>query len=461
MKHSSNSSNDQDYDDPGSFLSATTQTQAASYSYDNYGSSSASDLFGGFFSGNGSYSTGWSDTSAAAAALDTTVASSARAKRTSIVGGGKDTVTIMVYMCGADLESENGMATSDLNEMTKADLGSNISLIVYTGGAKKWKNSVVSSSTNQIYKVENGGVKCINSNAGYVSMTDPSTLSSFISWTAERYPADRFELIFWDHGSGSVSGYGYDENFKSSGSMSLAGINKALKDGGVTFDFIGFDTCFGAELEVCYELKNCARWLCGTEGLSPYSGWNYTTWLHEISRNISAGQDFFSLPEPKDDTSFAVVSLSHIGELFASFDSLASSLTKCICSEDDVESLKKLVRSAGLLFVPNAKSEAYISIYDFLSAVESEFPHLAEEIKDVERDLFNSVQTRTSNGHIPLGVFVCELDASGDISSPFPASYVNGSGEKNQCAFVKDSVGYVPTFAGGGLLGMLFRKNNF
>ena len=58
----------------------------------------------------------------AATAADTTVASGSRAKYTAIKGGGKDTVTIMVYMCGTDLESKNGMGTNDLMEMTKAQL---------------------------------------------------------------------------------------------------------------------------------------------------------------------------------------------------------------------------------------------------------------------------------------------------------------------------------------------------
>lgn len=407
-----------------------------------------------------------------------------------VSSGNEGKLTLMVYMAADnDLESA---ALEDLNEMEAAFYDEEkITVLVLLDRSDLYDNSNGNWSSTRLYKVKhdaNGMNKTIVSEQlpcpelslelshdSELDMSSKKTLSGLLSYSCRAFPADRYALVMWGHGTGwrglsldgisysskKVKAFAFDDN--GGGYMHLCTLREAIEDGmkDEVLEFIGFDTCFGAELEVCYELKNCARWLCGTEGLSPYSGWNYTTWLHEISRNISAGQDFFSLPEPKDDTSFAVVSLSHIGELFASFDSLASSLTKCICSEDDVESLKKLVRSAGLLFVPNAKSEAYISIYDFLSAVESEFPHLAEEIKDVERDLFNSVQTRTSNGHIPLGVFVCELDASGDISSPFPASYVNGSGEKNQCAFVKDSVGYVPTFAGGGLLGMLFRKNNF
>ena len=85
--------------------------------------------------------------------------------------------------------------------------------------------------------------------AGTVPMTDPNTLTSFIKWCAKNFPANRNQLIFWDHGGGSISGYGYDEKFKSSGSMNLAEINQALKKSGVTFDFVGFDACLMATLE--------------------------------------------------------------------------------------------------------------------------------------------------------------------------------------------------------------------
>ena len=63
--------------------------------------------------GGGSVSSGW-ELTANTAKLDRSVAQGARDKRTVIRGNGKDTVTIMVYMCGTDLESRSGMGTADL-----------------------------------------------------------------------------------------------------------------------------------------------------------------------------------------------------------------------------------------------------------------------------------------------------------------------------------------------------------
>ncbi|MBE5844795.1 MAG: peptidase C11 [Butyrivibrio sp.] len=243
-------------------------------------------LLGGGSGYYGSASSEWSETPNTGS-LDETTVDGIRDRRTVIKGDGTDTTTIMVYMCGTDLESRSAMATKDLQEMMAADLSDNINIIVYTGGCKQWQNNVISSKTNQIYKVEKGGLKRLKDGLGSVAMTNPDTLSGFIKWTSENYPADRYDLIFWDHGGGSLSGYGYDEKFAMSGSMGLSGINKALKDGGVTYDFIGFDACLMATVETAMVVSNYADYMIASEETEPGVGWYYTEWLNTYSKNPS------------------------------------------------------------------------------------------------------------------------------------------------------------------------------
>ena len=219
--------------------------------------------------------------------MDTAVASGSRAKYTTIKGGGQDVVTIMVYMCGTDLESRSAMATRDLMEMTKATIADNVNLIVFTGGCSRWQNQVVSTSVNQIYQVKSGGLQCLVQNAGTSSMTNPDNLASFIQWGAKNFPANRNELILWDHGGGSVTGYGYDEKNARSGSMSLAQIDQALKKGGVQFDFIGFDACLMATVENGLMLNKYGDYMIASEETEPGVGWYYTDWLTALSRNTS------------------------------------------------------------------------------------------------------------------------------------------------------------------------------
>lgn len=237
--------------------------------------------------GGGSVSSGWEAAPANTGRLDATVASNAREKYTKLLGDGKDTATIMVYMCGTDLESRSGMGTADLQEMLNARFGEEINLLVYTGGCKGWKNNAVSSSTNQIWQVKEGKLVKLKDRLGSVSMTDPDVLSGYIQWCARNYPASRYGLILWDHGGGSVSGYGYDEKFASSGSMDLVGMDTALKDAGVKFDFIGFDACLMATAETALTLTQHADYLIASEETEPGVGWYYTDWLTAFGQNTS------------------------------------------------------------------------------------------------------------------------------------------------------------------------------
>ncbi len=282
------------YDNYGSGYTGQNGGSGTGSGYDSGSSGSAysaggSDILGMLsgYTGSNSVSEGWSSAGDNTAVLNRDVADGARPKRTQIYGGGADTVTIMVYMCGTDLESKSGMASKDLAEMCAATLSDNVNILVYTGGCKAWKTSGISSSVNQIYKVGQGGITRLVDNDGSKSMTDPATLTSFIKWCAANFPANRNDLIFWDHGGGSISGYGYDEKNIMSSSMNLAGINKALSDAGVTFDFIGFDACLMATLETALVTSNYADYLIASEETEPGIGWYYTDWLTSLSKDPS------------------------------------------------------------------------------------------------------------------------------------------------------------------------------
>lgn len=260
------------------------------------GGGGGGDLLGSLTGGSGSAPSGFgfstSDTASGSntsdSKVDTSVATGSRSKRTVIKGNNQDVVTIMVYMCGTDLESKYGMASADMEEMRAATYGDNVNVVIFTGGCSKWKNSGISNSVNQIYQIKNGQIVRLVDDAGNKPMTDPDNLSSFIQYCSKNFPANRNELILWDHGGGSVSGYGYDEKNSRSGSMNLAGIDKALKNGGVTFDFVGFDACLMATAETALMLNDHADYLIASEETEPGIGWYYTNWLTNLGKNTSA-----------------------------------------------------------------------------------------------------------------------------------------------------------------------------
>ena len=311
-------------------------------SYTPSSSNSNINYYQSNYSGNGALSTGWVEDNASQTSLDSEVASGSREKFTRIKGGGEDVVTVMVYLCGTDLESRSGMGTSDLQEMASANIGSKVNLLVFTGGCSSWRNNIVSSRVNQIYQVLNGGVKCLKKDAGTSPMTDPENLGSYIQWCAANYPANRYELILWDHGGGSVSGYGYDEKYKRSGSMTLSGIQKALEMGGVKFDFVGFDACLMATTETALMLGNYADYLVASEETEPGVGWYYTDWLNALNSNTSIStvelgkkivDSFVETCDRKCRGQKTTLSLVDLAELSNTVPNLLNSFSKSISTQ--------------------------------------------------------------------------------------------------------------------------------
>ena len=60
-----------------------------------------------------------------------------------LVSNNYNTRTIMIYMVGADLESNNGLASVDLNSIDK-NIANDSSINVYliAGGSKKWDKGI-------------------------------------------------------------------------------------------------------------------------------------------------------------------------------------------------------------------------------------------------------------------------------------------------------------------------------
>ncbi|MDO4961700.1 MAG: clostripain-related cysteine peptidase, partial [Eubacteriales bacterium] len=332
----------------------------------------------GGYSGFGSGSSSVSSASAGAGSndngvLDTSVDSAARAKYTKLKGNGRDTATVMVYMCGADLESSYGMGTSDLKEMTQANFDSNVNLIVYTGGCRKWQNNIVSSSANQIYQVKPGGLTRLEDSFAKQSMTDPESLTAFIKYASKNFPADRYDLILWDHGSGTSGGYGHDEKYSTSGSMSLDEIDSALTAGGIKYDFIGFDACLMATLENALMLSDHADYLIASEETEPGTGWYYTNWLTMLSKNTAIStpelgkqiaDDFHAASQragQSDELTLSVTDLSELSETVPeAFTAFAESMLTLV-ENDDYSAVSKARSSAREFAVSNKLDQVDVS----------------------------------------------------------------------------------------------------
>lgn len=291
-----------------------------------------SELFDAFFGGSSddygmgesSYSGGGSNYTGSNGA-----SSSAEFSDISGIAAGTGSRTVLIYMIGSNLETENGCATLDIQEMCEAGVGKNINVVIEAGGAKKWQNSIIKSKKVGRYQVVGDGIAVIE-DLGKISMVDANTITDFITWGKKNYPADRYDFIFWNHGGGTLAGFGMDE--LATGDLSLGDMASAFKSAGVHFDFIGFDACLMGTVETAYSFSPYADYLIAAEEEEPGYGWYYTNWLKALEKNPGLDMntlgklivDDFIAGNKRDSTTLSVVDLSKIDGLYKSLCSLCA-----------------------------------------------------------------------------------------------------------------------------------------
>lgn len=203
-------------------------------------------------------------------------------------GDGTDTVTVFVYMNGSDLESVDGSATEDLEEMLAAKTGDKVQVLIETVGTKDWSKRLgIASDHTQRYRLDGGKLVLEDDSLGQEDSTQASTLSDFIRWGSKNYPADRNLLIFWDHGAGPVYGFGYDEIQAHEETLTMDQMRQALQNGGIYFDVIGMDCCIMSSMELCLGLQDYCDYLILSEDFETGIGWSYTGWLKALEDNTS------------------------------------------------------------------------------------------------------------------------------------------------------------------------------
>lgn len=258
--------------------------------------------------------------------LDTTL----REPLTTIKGDGTDVVTVMIYMCASNLESDGGLGYMDIKEMMDATINSNINIVIETGGCKKWSTNQISGTTNQRHIIQNGRLTTVEKRLGQRDMTDGETLTDFIEYCAEEYPANRNMLILWDHGAGSIDGWGSDEyNFYDT--LTIDELGEALYNAGVTFDFIGFDACLMSTMEVACVLYDFADYMIASEDYESGYGWEYKYWLTELAENPSIPTvklakticDDFIAESSSEDAILAAIDLSYMKLVYSTWRSFA------------------------------------------------------------------------------------------------------------------------------------------
>ena len=186
-------------------------------------------------------------------------------------------LTLMIYMCGSDLEGRNGAATMDLMEMTDSGFDdTQVNVLVMAGGTKRWLNRFSTDETS-IWEVHADGTILAKENP-QLNMGDQQTLAQLLEYGYEYYPAEKYALILWDHGGGPLSGVCWDM-LADKDNLSMPELEEALAGSPFSekgLEWIGFDACLMSSVEVAHALMPYAGYMIASQETEPGSGWSYS-----------------------------------------------------------------------------------------------------------------------------------------------------------------------------------------
>ena len=293
------------------------------------------------------------------------------------VAGDPGVWTVFVYLCGTDLETDDGGATDDLLEMLAGAGGDGVRFVVETGGAEEWWNDIVADDRLQRYLIEKGDMTLADEQPA-AGMGRGKTLSAFLRWGVERYASEHMGVILWDHGGGSITGVCFDET-DGYDSLSLRELDAALLDvctaTGGKFDFIGFDACLMGTLETANILASYAAYMIASEEIEPGSGWDYEAMgkylvdhpgaeARELGRAIC--DDYLASCRRSRDEDVCTLSLIDLGRLDALLTAFNDFARGMYDAASDTAVCAEMIRSIRQAdnFGGNNKSEGYTNMVD-------------------------------------------------------------------------------------------------
>jgi len=201
--------------------------------------------------------------------------------------------TVMVFVNGKnDLEE---FALKDMNEMEAIGSSGQVNVVAEIGRIAGYDYSDGDWTGSRRYLVEK------DSDTGHITspvlmdldkadMGDYRHLVEFANWAKTSFPARKYMLVVWNHGSGwnkagavgRDRGISYDDETRHHISTPQLGL--ALREiGGV--DVYGSDACLMQMPEVAYELSGNAGYILGSEEAEPGDGYPYDLLLAPLVKN--------------------------------------------------------------------------------------------------------------------------------------------------------------------------------
>ena len=344
------------------------------------------------------------------------------------VGPSGKALTLMLYLCGSDLESKTGAATRDLEEIVSSGVNTDlVNVVVMAGGTTQWQNGFSHEET-AVYALTAGSGSADGETSGAdgtggaagtgtgltwekketfasqeeenapANMGESGTLKSFLDYSHDRFPADKYALIMWDHGGGPMRGLCWDTAWAKDG-LTMEEFTGALKGSPFAeekLSWIGFDACLMSSVETAHLIAPYAEYMIASEETEPCVGWSYD-YLAGIEKDKNGGEtgvrivDFFmaageaasEAADKESSLTLACMDLSQLDNVEEKMDSFFAELDESLSPESfsELSNLREDTREFGKA-INDSQRYDLVDLGDLVDHYEDQAPEQAAAFKE-------------------------------------------------------------------------------
>lgn len=205
--------------------------------------------------------------------------------------------TVLVYIAADN--SLEGYDLNDINEMEQVGSTDQVNIVVECDRSGTASSEEGWAGCRRYYITKDNDTSAIGStlieDLGTIDSGSYLQLENFIEWGVQNYPAQRYAVIVWNHGSGwqgrnkgiTTRGIAWDDstgNFITQAQLKIA-FDAVYNSVGTKVELLGMDACVMGNIEVAYDFINTANYLTFSQASIPGTGWAYNLFLQNLVNN--------------------------------------------------------------------------------------------------------------------------------------------------------------------------------
>ncbi|MBN8553991.1 MAG: hypothetical protein J0L93_00940 [Deltaproteobacteria bacterium] len=338
--------------------------------------------------------------------------------------------TILVFLNADNNLEEFGY--KDVQEMERVGSSDLVNVVVQFDGVNPLgtKRFLVKKTDDSYYQ-ENTFHSPVVEDMPEQDMGDVNVFRDFVTWGMEKYPAEHYAVIMWNHGSGWRKSGTYDKgisfddtsgNYISTNQLA-DGIDEILAITGNKIDVFAFDACLMAMLEIADSISGMADYLVASEDLIPGDGFPYFDLLKSFyaredksAKNLSIdmvetyGKSYSYGSQGKQNVTLSAVDLSQVEMVKRRLNKFVSAVEE---SGMDTKTLRKVVFGSQRYF-------------------DSDYRDLGDYVQNILSEVVSSKDVSPQNVSKESGVVGAGLNLIKAIQSSVVAKFSSAKFSRSQ-----------------------------